>query len=160
MLALPENDIDAALFCQLTRQAAGLYRTAPTQALLLLTRALALWRGPALLDTGQGLISRMAYTRLTETRLAAYEYYFDAALLLDLHREIITELHPLHDRYPLRERFCEQLISALYRSGRQAEALDVYHRTRRRLADSLGLEPGDALREQFEKVLRREPLTV
>ncbi|MGW6015051.1 AfsR/SARP family transcriptional regulator [Streptomyces sp. NPDC055210] len=160
MLSLPENDIDAALFCNLTRQAATLHRSAPAQAIPLLNQALALWRGPALLDTGQGLISRMAYTRLTETRLTAYEYLFDAELRLGRHREIITELHPLHARYPLRERFCEQLINALYRSGRQAEALDVYHRTRRRLADNLGLEPGDALRAQFERVLRREPLTV
>lgn len=160
MLSLPEDDIDASLFCSLTRQAAGLHRTAPARAVQLLTEALALWRGAALLDTGQGLISRMAYTRLTETRLTAYEYLFDAALRLDRHREIISELHPLHAHYPLRERFAEQLITALYRSGRQAEALDVYHRTRRRLADSLGLEPGESLRAQFEKVLRREPLTV
>ncbi|MFS8202253.1 AfsR/SARP family transcriptional regulator [Streptomyces sp. CWNU-52B] len=160
MLSLPENDIDAALFCNLTRQAAALHRSAPEQAIPLLSQALSLWRGPALLDTGQGLISGMAYTRLTETRLTAHEYYFDAALRLGQHREIVTELYPLHARYPLRERFCEQLITALYRSGRQAEALDVYHRTRQRLADNLGLEPGDALRAQFERVLRREPLTV
>ncbi|MFE0101554.1 AfsR/SARP family transcriptional regulator [Streptomyces sp. NPDC059009] len=160
MLSLPEDDIDASQFCNLTRQAAALHKTAPAHALRLLTRALALWRGTALLDTGQGLISRTAYTRLTETRLTAYEYFFDAAIRLGLHREIVAELYPLHAHHPLRERFCEQLITALYHSGRQAEALEVYHRTRRRLSEQLGIEPGDALRAQFHRVLRREPLTV
>lgn len=90
----------------------------------------------------------------------AYEHLFDAELDLGRHREVITELQQLHAQYPLRERFCEQLITALYRSGRQAEALDAYHRTRQRLSHHLGLEPGDALRARFQDILRREPVAL
>ncbi|MGP9017240.1 AfsR/SARP family transcriptional regulator [Streptomyces sp. BR1] len=158
-LSLPERDVDASQFTALVRQATAAHR-APERVVRLLTEALALWRGPALLDTGQGMISRLAYTRLTEVRLMAYEHLFDAELDLGLHREVITELQQLHAQYPLRERFCEQLITALYRSGRQAEALDAYHRTRQRLSHSLGLEPGDALRARFQDILRREPATL
>ncbi|MBD0747731.1 AfsR/SARP family transcriptional regulator [Streptomyces sp. CBMA152] len=159
-LSLPERDVDASQFTALVRQATTARRASPERAVRLLTEALALWRGPALLDTGQGMISRLAYTRLTEVRLMAYEHLFDAELDLGLHREVITELQQLHAQYPLRERFCEQLITALYRSGRQAEALDAYHRTRQRLSHSLGLEPGDALRARFQDILRREPATL
>ncbi|RCH65697.1 hypothetical protein DT019_26665 [Streptomyces sp. SDr-06] len=157
-LALPECDVDATLFESLVREATSAGSGDPDRVVRLLTEALALWRGPALLDAGQGLISRMAYTRLTEIRLTAYEHLFDAELTRGLHREVVTELQQLHAQYPLRERFCEQLITALYRSGRQAEALDAYHRTRRRLSHHLGLEPGEALRARFQGILRQEPV--
>jgi DNA-binding SARP family transcriptional activator len=74
-----------------------------------------------------------------------------------MHRFVITELEQLHAQYPLRERFCEQLMTALYRSGRQADALDAYHRTRQRLSQDLGLEPGRALRDKFHEILRQDP---
>ncbi|MFC9244732.1 BTAD domain-containing putative transcriptional regulator [Streptomyces sp. NPDC057136] len=158
MLSLPESDIDASLFCDLVRRAAALRASDPAEAVTLLTEGLGLWRGPALLDAGHGMLCRMAYTRLTETRLTAYEQLFDARFALGLHRSIVTELEQLHAQYPLRERFCEQLITALYSSGRQAEALDAYHRTRQRLSHGLGLEPGHALQARFHEILRQDPV--
>ncbi|WP_416971094.1 AfsR/SARP family transcriptional regulator [Streptomyces sp. 4F14] len=157
-LSLPDRHVDALFFCDLVRRAALLQDSAPEDAVRLLTEGLALWRGPALLDTGHGMLCRMAATRFTETRLTAYEQLFDAQFALGMHRWAVTELEQLHAQYPLRERFCEQLITALYRSGRQAEALDAYHRTRQRLSQGLGLEPGHALRARFQQILRQEPL--
>ncbi|MCD0484733.1 AfsR/SARP family transcriptional regulator [Streptacidiphilus sp. ASG 303] len=156
-LALPQEAVDAFRFERLVAEAETVQGTQPARAVELLTGALGLWRGPALLDTGQGLSCRMAYTRLEGVRLTAYEHLFDARLRLGQHRAVVAELEQLHARYPLREHFCEQLITALYRSGRQAEALDTYHRTRRRLADSLGLEPCRSLRTRFQEVLRQDP---
>ncbi|WP_406729954.1 AfsR/SARP family transcriptional regulator [Streptomyces sp. GD-15H] len=72
----------------------------------LLTQALDLWRGAALLDTGEGPVCRMAGTRLEETRLTAYERLFDARLRLGQHRAVIPDLEQLHAQYPLREHFC------------------------------------------------------
>nr|MDT0667653.1 AfsR/SARP family transcriptional regulator [Micromonospora sp. DSM 115978] len=78
-------------------------------------------------------------------------------LRLGTHDAIVSDLEQLHARYPLRERFCEQLMTALYRNGRQSEALDTYHRTRQRLSDELGLDPGRALREKYREILRQDP---
>ncbi|MEW2164639.1 AfsR/SARP family transcriptional regulator [Streptomyces sp. NPDC007084] len=158
VLALPDRQVDALHFCDLVRRAALLQETDPGGAVRLLTEGLALWRGPALLDAGHGMLCRMASTRFTETRLTAYEQLFDAQFALGRHRSVVTELEQLHAQYPLRERFCEQLITALYSTGRQAEALDAYHRTRQRLSEGLGLEPGHALRARFQEILRQEPL--
>lgn len=158
VLTLPEADVDASRFCDLVRRASVLHESDPAGAVTLLTEALGLWRGPALLDAGHGILCRMAYTRLTEIRLTAFEQLFDARFALGMHRSVITELEQLHAQYPLREQFCEQLITALYWSGRQAEALDAYHRTRQRLSQGLGLEPGQALRRRYHEILRQEPV--
>ncbi|MFG2309380.1 BTAD domain-containing putative transcriptional regulator [Streptomyces sp. NPDC048566] len=158
VLSIPEHRVDALRFCDLVRRAALLQESDPAGAVRLLTEGLALWRGPALLDAGHGMLCRMASTRFTETRLTAWEQLFDAQFVLGMHRSAVTELEQLHAQYPLRERFCEQLITALYRTGRQAEALDAYHRTRQRLSQGLGLEPGHALRARFQEILRQEPL--
>ncbi|KRV46512.1 hypothetical protein AQ490_11510 [Wenjunlia vitaminophila] len=156
-LAIPTHDVDALRFYDLVLHAETVHEEHPRRTVVLLTEALRLWRGPALLDAGHGMICRMAYARLAETRLTAREQLFDAKLKLDMHRSVITELEQLHAQYPLRERFCEQLMTALYRSGRQADALDAYHRTRQRLAQDLGLEPGQALRAKFHEILRQDP---
>jgi SARP family transcriptional regulator, regulator of embCAB operon len=156
-LTVPEDAVDASRFHRQTASAEAVHEARPEEAAELLTRALALWRGPALLDTGQGSICRMAYTRLEETKLTACERLFDIRLRLGQHRSLIPELEQLHARHPLREHFCEQLITALYRSGRQADALDTYHRTREHLSQNLGLEPGHALRAKFHEILRQDP---
>jgi len=119
--------------------------------------ALALWRGPALVDVRGEHFARAAAERLEEARLAAIEGRIDAELDAGRHAALVGELEQLAEEQPLRERLRAQLMLALYRSGRQAEALEVYRRTRERLADELGLEPGEELRELEQAILRQDP---
>ena len=114
--------------------------------------ALSLWRGPAL----EGLDSeplRMAADRLAEDRLTVTEDCIGYDLELGRHREVIAELGGLVTTFPLRERLRGQLMVALYRSGRQAEALDAYRAARRTLIDELGLEPGEWLQQLERSIL-------
>ena len=130
---------------------------APTEArAALLHEALSLWRGPALADLAYEPVAVEA-GRLEEARLAALESRIDADLELARHAELVGELEALVAEHPLRERMRGQLILALYRSGRQAEALDVYRETRRVLADELGLDPSPELRELELAILRQDP---
>jgi DNA-binding SARP family transcriptional activator len=105
-----------------------------------LRQALALWRGPALADLQSERFAIAAAARLEEDRVAALEQRLDADLALGRHRQLIRELETLVDAHPFRERLRAQLMLALYRSGRQAEALRAYQRARRSLADELGLD--------------------
>ena len=108
----------------------------------LLGSALGLWRGEALADLAYEPFAQGEIARLEEARLAALEDRIDADLMLGQHRGLVGELEALVGRYPHRERLLGQLMLALYRSGRQADALDVYRRGRQALDDELGLEPG------------------
>ena len=119
--------------------------------------ALALWRGAALDDLAYETFARAEIDRLEELRLQTLEDRIDADLALARHEDLVAELQELVDRYPLRERFRAQLMAALYRSGRQADALDVYQEVRRALIDELGVEPGPALRELQHAILRQDP---
>jgi DNA-binding SARP family transcriptional activator len=119
-------------------------------------RALALWRGPALVDVRGEAFARSAAERLEESRLAALEERIDADLDAGRHAALVGELEQLVEEHPLRERIRAQLMLALYRSGRQAEALDVYRQTRALLADELGLEPSPELRELEQAILRQD----
>jgi basic membrane lipoprotein Med (substrate-binding protein (PBP1-ABC) superfamily)/DNA-binding SARP family transcriptional activator len=123
----------------------------------LATSALALWRGAPLADLRLEGESRIEAERLEELRLQALELRFDAELQLGRHEAVGRELPRLVEEHPYRERFAYQLVVALYRSGRQAEALDVYERVRRGLQDDLGLQPGVDLRELSGKIVRQEP---
>ncbi|MET9254314.1 AfsR/SARP family transcriptional regulator [Streptomyces sp. NPDC003717] len=152
-LELAPEHIDALRFTALVESAAPLLEADPEAVLRTLNSALALWRGPALFDTGQGMICRMAYTHLEESRLIAHERKIDAQLDLGLHQAVIPEAEQLHMRYPLREHFCRQLMSALCSSGRQSEAINVYNRTRQRLVRELGIEPSPQLRGAFRELL-------
>jgi DNA-binding SARP family transcriptional activator len=118
--------------------------------------ALELWRGPALVDVRSEAFARSAAERLDESRLAALENRIDADLDAGRHAALVGELEQLVEDHPLRERLRGQLMLALYRSGRQAEALDVYRRTRTLLADELGLEPSPELRELEQAILRQD----
>jgi DNA-binding SARP family transcriptional activator len=118
--------------------------------------ALELWRGPALVDVRGEAFARSAAERLEEARLAALEDRIDADLDAGRHAALVGELEQLVEEHPLRERLRGQLMLALYRSGRQAEALDVYRRTRTLLADELGLEPSPELRELEQAILRQD----
>ncbi|KIF75395.1 hypothetical protein QR77_18805 [Streptomyces sp. 150FB] len=157
VLELAEEDIDASRLHQLVARADEASARDPRGAVDLLNEALSLWRGPALIDAGRGMICQVAYTQLEEVRLGAYERLFDLRLRLDHPRAIIPELEQMHARYPLHEHFCEQLITALYRSGRQSDALNTYHRTREYLSQHLGLQPGHELRDTFQDILRQAP---
>ena len=95
--------------------------------------------------------------RLDALRVDALEERFDAALELGEHREVVTGLRAALDEDPYRERLWGQLMLALYRSGRQADALDAFHEARRALADGLGLEPGSELRSVQEAILAQDP---
>nr|WP_246497343.1 BTAD domain-containing putative transcriptional regulator [Sphaerisporangium rubeum] len=114
--------------------------------------ALALWRGPAL----DGIDSRLvqsAASRLTEERIAAHEECVQLELDLGRHHELVGELNELVDEHPLRERLRGQLMTALYRSGRQAEALQVYRDARRTMIDELGIEPNERLQQLEHAIL-------
>ena len=119
--------------------------------------ALALWRGPALADFAYESFAQSAIARLEEIRLAAVELRIDADLALGRHDELVGELEALVAEHPLRERLRRYLMTALYRSGRQAEALDAYQDARRALVDELGIDPSPALQELERAILRQDP---
>jgi DNA-binding SARP family transcriptional activator len=118
--------------------------------------ALGLWRGPALGDVLEVEPPAREAARLEELRLAAAEARVEADLAAGLHAEVTGELERLVAEHPLRERLWRLLMLALYRDGRQADALDVYRRVRAMLTQELGLEPGEELRQLEWAVLRHE----
>ncbi|WP_155352419.1 BTAD domain-containing putative transcriptional regulator [Acrocarpospora macrocephala] len=126
----------------------------PAAARDLLDRALALWRGPAYGDLAETPVIRQAALKLEESRLRAGEDRVLADLKLGRHADVVAELTAMTETFPFRESIRGHLMVALYRSGRQAEALEVFRRTRALLADQLGVEPGLELRRLHEAVLR------
>jgi YVTN family beta-propeller protein len=122
-----------------------------------LREALELWRGPPLPEFSYASFAQAAIPRLEELRIAATEDRLEADLALGDARELVGELRDLVERHPLRERLRGQLMLALYRSGRQAEALGVYQEFRRTLSEQLGLEPGPGLRQLELAILTRDP---
>ena len=129
----------------------------PALAADMLRRALAMWRGPPLADLTHESFPRAEIARMEELRISAVEERIAADLDLGRHAALVAELSELVGRHPLRERLREQLMLALYRSGRQAEALDAYSDARRALTDELGIEPGRDLQERQQAVLRQDP---
>jgi DNA-binding SARP family transcriptional activator len=119
--------------------------------------ALALWRAPALAEFAQQRFAQTEIARLEELRLACLEERLDADLAEGRQAELVGELEALVREYPLRERLRELLLVALYRSGRQAEALAAYQDGRAALVDELGIEPGKTLRELHQAILRQDP---
>jgi DNA-binding SARP family transcriptional activator len=128
-----------------------------SEAVANLREGLALWRGPALADLGDEPFARPAVGRLEELRLAALEKRIDADLMCGRHAEVVAELKALVADQPLRERFRGQLMLALYRTGRQAEALEVYQAARRELADELGIDPSSGLQDLEKAILIHDP---
>ncbi|WP_433170451.1 AfsR/SARP family transcriptional regulator [Actinoallomurus sp. CA-150999] len=122
-----------------------------------LSEALALWRGPALPDVRSEALHRDFVPGLNEERLLALERSHEVGLALGRHDELVGELRVLTVRYPFRERFWRQLMLALYRSGRQAEALRAYERVSVRLRDELGIDPSPELQRIHLAMLRSEP---
>jgi DNA-binding SARP family transcriptional activator len=122
----------------------------------LLREALALWRGPPLADLAFETFAQGEIQRLQELRLEALEERLDADLEQGSGAELVAELEGLVTEYPLRERLRGQLMLALYRAGRQAEALQAYLDARRALVDELGIEPSPALQRLYRSILRQE----
>src|SRR5687767_6134537 len=118
--------------------------------------ALALWRGPPLDDVAEEPFAGAEIPRLEELRLAALELAVEQDLEAGRHREVVGELEALVVAEPLRERLHAQRMLALYRSGRQADALAAYHEARRTLVDELGIEPGPELQALYGSILRQE----
>jgi DNA-binding SARP family transcriptional activator len=129
----------------------------PATAVRLLRQALDLWRGPALAEFAGRPFAAAEALRLEELREAALEDLFDAELALGRHHEVAGSLEALVTGGPLRERRWGQLMMALYRDGRQAEALDAFHRLRRLLAQELGVDPGTELRQLHQAILQQSP---
>jgi DNA-binding SARP family transcriptional activator len=119
--------------------------------------ALELWRGAPLADFAYEAFAQPEIARLEELRLAVLEQRLDADLIFGRHTELVAELERLVAEHPLRERLRGQLMLALYRAGRQAEALEVYQATRRALVDELGIEPSPALQELEKSILHQDP---
>ena len=119
--------------------------------------ALSLWRGPALLGLPQSTWATAEAGRLDALRLDALEERFEAALALGEHADLVSAIRAALDESPFRERLWGQLMLALYRSGRQADALDVFQEARRVLMDELALEPGPELRRLQEAILAHDP---
>ncbi|WP_405783662.1 BTAD domain-containing putative transcriptional regulator [Streptomyces sp. NBC_00859] len=119
--------------------------------------ALGLWQGPALVDVRLGPVLEIEVMRLEESRLATVERCIDADLRCGRHTEVIVELTDLIARHPQHEGLHSQAMVALYRSGRQATALDVYRRLRMRLVQELGVEPSPQLQRLHQAMLAVDP---
>lgn len=130
---------------------------APTRAAETLREALALWRAPALADLADVPFVEVERERLEELRLAALEQRLEADLTLGRHGDLVAELESLVSEHPYRERLRYLLLLALYRGGRQAEALEAYQRARRTLVEELGIEPAPELQELARAILRQDP---
>jgi WD40 repeat protein/DNA-binding SARP family transcriptional activator len=154
------GQIDALGFESLLDEARLVRATDPAQALHLLDEALELWRGPAYDDFAYEEFARLEIVRLEEKRLAAMEDRFDALLALGRDREIISALQALVEEHPHRERLTGALMLALYRSGRQADALAAYQALRSELGEGLGIEPSKELVDLEERILLQDETLV
>ncbi|MGH8925400.1 MAG: BTAD domain-containing putative transcriptional regulator [Acidimicrobiia bacterium] len=154
LLAVNPDRIDADQFRHLVADAA---ESPPEEAARLLRIALALWRGPALADFRYEPFAQTEIAELEELRQTALEKRVEADLALGRHRDVIGELERLVVEHPLRESSHGLLMLAMYRSGRQAEALQVYADLRRTLVDELGLDPSPSLHELEVSILRQDP---
>ena len=153
----PDDVLDAALFEVLLRQARDDTQGDPAHRLDVLNRALGLWRGTPLADVAYEAFAQAPAGRLEELRATAEEERIEALLALGRVQEAIPELDSLVTRYPLREQLRAQQMLALYRAGRQADALGAFQDARQTLARELGVDPGPALRSLEEAILRHDP---
>jgi YVTN family beta-propeller protein len=156
-LRIDEEELDALRFRRLVADARDLVaRGDHERAGALYARSLALWRGPALADVALESFGRSEVERLDEERLDALMDRIDCDLALGRHDHLVAELEELVEQHPLRERLRAQLMLALYRSGRQTEALAVYREAHRTLVDEFGLEPARELQELEAAILSHD----
>ncbi|MBV8989951.1 MAG: AAA family ATPase, partial [Solirubrobacterales bacterium] len=157
LLEIGPDEIDADRCARLYATARGaLAAGEPARASALLSEAQTLWRGPPLADFTYEPFAQATIARLEELRISCREELIEAELASGHHAEILLDLEALVREHPLRERPRGQLMLALYRCGRQAEALDAYQQARRMLVEELAVEPGAALRELEQAILRQD----
>jgi DNA-binding SARP family transcriptional activator len=157
VLRVDPEELDLHRFERLVDEARSLRdRGRPADAAQRLRDALSLWRGPPLADFAYEGFAEAAIARLEEIRLAAVELRIDADLALGRHDELVGELESLVVEHPLRERLRRYLMTALYRSGRQAEALGIYQDARRALVEELGIDPSPELQDLEQAILRHD----
>lgn len=157
VLHVPSEIIDFRQFERLARAGRSkLARGDAAEASPILREALGLWRGPAMADLAEAGIEWAELNALQNARHAAYEDCVQAELSLGRHHELVGELEAASIEEPARERLCGQLMSALYRCGRQSDALMAYQRTRSALVQEFGLDPGQELRDLERRILRRD----
>ena len=158
VIRLEPDQLDVTRFERLRASAReALADNDPERASATLREALALWRGPPLADVAYESFAQAEIGRLEELRVAALEERIEADLALGSHADVVAELERLVRDHPLRERLRAHLMLALYRSGRQAEALEAYRQARQVLVEQLGIEPGRELRELHDAILQQDP---
>jgi SARP family transcriptional regulator, regulator of embCAB operon len=159
LLNIDRSDVDVHTYQRLATSGAhaaelGDYETASR----LLRSALGVWRGPVLVDVQAGPRLGIEVIRLEESKLGVLELCIDADLRLGRHYALLSELAMLNASYPMHENLCAQYMLALYRSGRQWRALDVYRSLRDTLVRELGVEPSSRLQHLQQAVLRSDPM--
>ncbi len=158
LVAADATNLDLRRFEQLVSEGRSLLAASDaTAARAALVEALALWRGAPLGEFAAESFARAELARLEGLHAGALEARIDADLALGAHGALVPELEAVVARYPLREHLRGQLMLALYRSGRQAEALQAYREARSTLVDELGIEPGRRLQELEQAILRQDP---
>src|SRR6516165_896660 len=158
VLQVGEGQLDSARFATLLAAAGDALRAGdPGAARTLLGEADSLWRDPPLADFTYESFAQAEVARLEELRLEALELQIDADLALGRQALLVGEIERLIALHPFRERLRAQLMLALYRSGRQAEALEAYRQARTALVEELGIEPGTALQELERAILAQDP---
>ena len=154
LLRVAPEELDVLQFEALVEKARGQTPSAAAETLRL---ALSLWRGRPLADLPEAPFAQVEAGRLEEERLVALEARLEADLALGSDAELVGELESVIAEHPFRERLRAQLMLALYRSGRQAEALEAYREARELLVEELGVEPGAELRRLEQAILRQDP---
>ncbi|MFD4868503.1 BTAD domain-containing putative transcriptional regulator, partial [Streptomyces sp. NPDC058412] len=158
LLRVGPEAVDSTAFEELSRRGHQALQAADFAAAAeLQRRALALWRGPMLSDTPHGPVLEGAAVRLAEARTTALDERIRAELHLGLHRELVAELQELVAEHRMHEEFHTHLMVALYRCGRQAEALRVFALLRETLVEELGIEPGPASSRLQRRILEGDP---
>jgi DNA-binding SARP family transcriptional activator len=158
LLQIPAESVDVYRYERLVAEGRQAFEDGEDErSARLLREALQLWDGPALVDVRVGPVLEIEVMRLDQSRLVAQERRIDADLRLGRQVELIAELTDLIARHPQHEGLHSQAMLALYRSGRQAAALDVYRRLRQRLIDELGVEPSPQLQRMHQAMLAVDP---
>ena len=157
LLRLSGHELDLFRFERLIADGRDAISADPGRAIARFRAALGLWRGPALADFVYERFASAEAIRLEEMRLGALEDCLECELAQGNHADVVAELESLHAGHPLRERLAGQLMLALYRGGRQAEASTIFQSTRSALVEEMGMEPGAALRQLLQQILEQDP---
>ena len=157
VLSVAPEEIDASRFEALVRQGKASVESDPWRAAKAFAEALDMWRGPAFADLADEPSLRGSIARMEELRLGATEHRIAAELAMGRHSTMVSELEALTSQYPLRERLWAHLMLAMYRSGRQAEALNAFQRARQVLQEELGADPSAELLDLNQRILIRDP---